>query len=274
MKLLLSFGEALALAQGRVTLREAKLLLREASGASAAAVAAFPEKALEPEASRRYLDWLTRREAGEPIAYLLGWREFYGRRFVVSPAVLIPRSETELLVDAVLSHLPDRPAHILDLGTGSGAIAVSVALEAAGASVTAVDFSPAALAIAQRNAAALGAQVRFILSNWCEALSDERFDLIVSNPPYIAEGDPHMAQGDLRREPRSALAAGADGLHDIRQITAQAVRHLLPGGWLMFEHGYDQAERVRALMSLHGFEQVFSLCDLAGIERVSLGIKI
>jgi release factor glutamine methyltransferase len=267
----MNFGAALAAASGRIDPREAKLLLREASGASAAAVAAFPERELGADAAAKYFDWLSRRELGEPIAYLVGWREFFSRRFEVGPGVLIPRPETELLVEAVLGRIARAPSRVLDLGTGSGAIAISIACEAPQAEVWALDASDAALAIARRNATALGARVRFAKSDWFSALADERFDVLVSNPPYIAERDPHLEQGDLRSEPRSALASGQDGLDDIRRIILSAPSHLRPDGWLLFEHGYDQAAAVRELIDAAGFVDVASLRDLAGIERVSLG---
>ncbi len=267
----MNLGDALSLARGRVAPREAKLLLREAAGASAAALAAFPERVLEAALAEKYLAWLARREAGEPIAYIVGWREFYGRRFAVSSAVLIPRPETELLVEAVLQRMSTTAPRILDLGTGSGAIAVSLACEAPGASVWALDASAAALAVARQNAAALGANVRFFASDWFAALAGERFDFIAANPPYIAEHDPHLAQGDLRSEPLAALACGADGLTAIRRIIAAAPQHLAPGACLLVEHGYDQAEAVRALFAQTGFAQIDSLRDLAGIARVTLG---
>ena len=267
----MNFGAALAAASGRIDPREAKLLLREASGASAAAVAAFPERELGADAAAKYFDWLTRRELGEPIAYLVGWREFFSRRFEVGPGVLIPRPETELLVEAVLDRIARATSRVLDLGTGSGAIAITIACEAPQAEVWAVDASDAALAIAQRNAAALGARVQFAKSDWFSALADQHFNVLVSNPPYIADRDPHLEQGDLRSEPRSALASGQDGLDDIRRIILSAPSHLRPDGWLLFEHGYDQAAAVRELIDAAGFVDVASLRDLAGIERVSLG---
>jgi release factor glutamine methyltransferase len=267
----MNFGAALAAASGRVDPREAKLLLREASGASAAAVAAFPERELEAGAATRYLDWLERRAAGEPIAYIVGWREFFSRRFEVGPGTLIPRPETELLVEAVLDRLVGAVPRVLDLGTGSGAIAVSIACEAPHAEVWAVDASDAALDVAQRNAVVLDGRVRFVKSDWFAALAGERFDVLVSNPPYIAEHDSHLEQGDLRSEPRSALASGPDGLDDIRRIISAAPMHLLPAGWLLFEHGYDQSAAVRGLLDAAGFVEVGSLRDLAGIERVSFG---
>jgi release factor-specific protein-(glutamine-N5) methyltransferase len=219
----------------------------------------------------RYVELLDRRAAGEPVAYLLGEREFYGRRFGVSPAVLIPRPETELIVDLVKARRPGAAPAVLDLGTGSGALAVTLALEIPAARVTAVDLSPAALAVARGNAAALGAQVSFVESDWFAAVGAARFDFIVSNPPYIVDDDPHLAEGDVRFEPRSALASGRSGLDDLTRIAAAAPAFLAPGGWLLMEHGYDQAAAVRALLAAAGFVAVESARDLAGIERVTLG---
>jgi len=215
---------------------------------------------------------LTRRLAGEPIAYLVGAREFYGRPFEVSPAVLIPRPDTELLVELALAHAPPGQAvEVLDLGTGSGCIAVTLALERPLAQVTALDRSPAALAVAQRNAARLDAHVEFLSSDWFAALGGRRFDLIVCNPPYIAAGDPHLGRGDIRFEPLAALAAGGDGLDDLRRLTATAGAHLKPGGALLLEHGYNQADAVQALLQASGFQRPRSWTDLSGIRRVSGG---
>lgn len=215
---------------------------------------------------------LSRRLEGIPIAYLLGSREFYGRLFQVTPDALIPRPETELLVELALARIPpDRPMDVLDLGTGSGCIAITVALERPLAHVTAVERSPAALVLARRNADSLNAHVDFLTSDWFAALAKRRFDLIVGNPPYIAAADPHLTRGDVRFEPKSALAAGTDGLDDLRQLTRTAGDHLKPGGMLLLEHGYDQADAVLALLGTNGFRQPRSWADLAGIPRVSGG---
>ncbi|TAN77842.1 MAG: peptide chain release factor N(5)-glutamine methyltransferase, partial [Gallionella sp.] len=210
---------------------------------------------------------------GEPVAYLLGEREFYGLNFKVSPATLIPRPDTELLVDLALQRISQQSAcRVLDLGTGSGAIALSIAHARPDARVVAVDASAAALEVAQCNARRLAlTNVRLLRSDWFSALRDERFDMIVSNPPYIAAGDVHLSQGDVRFEPPGALASGADGLDDIRSIIGQAKTYLNANGWLMFEHGYNQAERARGLLGDAGFTEVFSARDLAGMERVSGG---
>ncbi len=268
-----TLGAALAAARGRIPAGEARLFLREILGVTAARIAAYPEDALTPEQADRFADLLARRESGEPVAYLLGVREFYGRDFKVGPAVLIPRPETELIVDLVRERVPAGAAPaILDLGTGSGALAVTLALELSAAQVTAVDFSSAALAVARANADALGARVRFVESDWFAALTaGERFGVIVSNPPYVAAGDPHLAEGDVRFEPASALASGPAGLDDIVRIVAAAPAFLEPGGWLLLEHGYDQAPAVRELLLAGGFAEVASARDLAGIERITLG---
>jgi len=231
------------------------------------------EQILDAEQQARYTALFERRLHGEPLAYILGEREFYGLDFKVTPATLIPRPDTELLVELALQRIPPRGAfHVLDLGTGSGAIALSIAHARPDIEVTAVDAVQDALDVARENARHLNiGNVRLLRSDWFSALAGERFDLIVSNPPYIADGDMHLAQGDLRFEPHTALASGADGLDDIRRIVAGAKEHLNAGGWLLFEHGYDQAERARMLLNAKGFTEVFSARDLAGIERVSGG---
>jgi release factor glutamine methyltransferase len=215
---------------------------------------------------------LSRRLEGVPIAYLIGSREFYGRPFQVSKDVLIPRPDTELLVELALTHIPaDQVVDVLDLGTGSGCIAITLARERPLARVTAVDQSAAALVIAQRNACLLNANVSFLLSDWFTALTGRRFDLIVGNPPYIASADPHLARGDVRFEPLSALASGQDGFDDLRQLTRTACEHLKPGGTLLLEHGYDQSEAVRTLLRTHHIPHPQSWPDLASIPRVSGG---
>jgi release factor glutamine methyltransferase len=229
----------------------------------------------EPEAVR-IAALFARRLQGEPIAYILGEREFFGLPFTVTPDVLIPRPETELLVELALERLPAAGGRVLDLGTGSGAIAVAIAHTCPHARVTALDTSAAALAIARANAVRNGtANVAFLHSDWYAALDQSAtpplFDLIAANPPYIVAGDPHLSQGDLRFEPQSALTDHADGLSALRQIVAGAPRHLAEGGWLLVEHGYDQAAAVRELLTVRGFGDVQSWCDLAGIERVSGG---
>lgn len=214
-----------------------------------------------------------RRVAGEPMAYILGQREFMGHAFTVSDAVLIPRPETELLVETALKYIQQQGAcRVLDLGTGSGAIAVSVALACPQADVIATDVSADALAVAQMNAASLGADVRFLQGSWYDALTDDKgFDLILSNPPYIAACDPHLTQGDVRYEPLSALTDHGDGTDALQRIVSGAKIRLKPGGALFLEHGWDQAPRVSELLTSAGFKRVVSLSDLADIPRVTGG---
>ena len=257
-------------ARASVPLSEARLLLRHVLGVTHAALEAHPEREVSPRETADFHTLAMRRAAGEPIAYLTGHREFYGLEFHVTPAVLIPREETELLVEIAV----EKPARrILDLGTGSGCLAIAVARELPRAQVTAVDVSAAALDVARENAARHGATVRFVQGDWFAPLGGERFDLILANPPYVAEADPHLAQGDVRFEPRSALAAGPDGLDDIRRIVAAAAAHLVAGGRLVFEHGYDQAQAVAALLAQAGFVAIEQRRDLAGIPRVTGGAR-
>lgn len=259
----------------RIDPLDARVLLQAVLGISPAYLAAHPEHIVADDQRDRYLALLARRAAGEPVAYLTGGREFFSLDFKVTPAVLIPRPETELLVELALEHIPqDASSRVLDLGTGSGCVAISIAKHRPQARITATDRSPDALEIAAQNARALGVHnIDFVSGDWFTAVAGECFDIIVANPPYIAEGDLHLRQGDLRFEPQHALAAGPEGLDCIRLIVAQARSHLFRGGWLMFEHGYDQAERCRALLSAAGFTGVFSRRDLAGIERVSGGMR-
>lgn len=271
----MTLGEALALARGRIDRLDARLLLEEASGCTHNDLLARPETPLFAPAAAQFEAWLARREAGEPLAYLIGSAEFRGRAFQVSPDVLIPRPETEVLVDLALEHLAGRTAPaVVDLGTGSGIVAVSLALECPAAAVTAVDISPAALAVARNNAGRLGAALHLREGSWLAPCAGERFDLIVSNPPYVAEGDPHLDLNGLPHEPRLALTdgvAGGDGLACIRAIVAAAPGHLLPGGWLLVEHGHDQGEASRNLLAAAGFQDIFTKADLAGLDRVSGG---
>lgn len=216
-----------------------------------------------------------RRLSGEPIAYLLGVREFYGLPFKVSPDVLIPRPETELLVELALSRTPENGA-LLDLGTGSGAIAVTIASLRSDLNITASDISTSALEIAKYNAQQLltdNIEVRFFQSDWYQQIPQYQFNIIVSNPPYIVKGDAHLFEGDLRFEPINALTDHADGLSAYRQIISGAVSRLSSKGWLLMEHGYDQANAVQALLTEHGFSEVQSWADLAGIMRVTGGVK-
>lgn len=215
---------------------------------------------------------LERRLSGEPIAYLTGEREFFGLSFITTPAVLIPRPDTELLVELALEKGPAN-ASVLDLGTGSGAIAISIASHRPDWQVTAADISTAALEVARRNAHRIlpTSALTLVESDWFRTIPAQRWDLIVSNPPYIVAGDPHLSQGDLRFEPLSALTDHGDGLSAYRTLTRESRTRLQPGGWLLMEHGYDQAEAVRALLDAEGYTEVQSWRDLAGIERVSGG---
>lgn len=227
--------------------------------------------ALDAGAAARLEALVQRRQHGEPVAYLRGDQEFFGLTLSVDPRVLVPRPDTETLVAwalEVLNGLPG-PASVLDLGTGSGAIALAIKSQRPTAAVTATDASAGALAVARANADRLGLAVDFHAGHWLSAVPGQRFDLIVSNPPYIAEGDPHL--GALGHEPGSALTAGADGLDDIRILVSTAPQALNPSGWLLLEHGHDQAPAVRALLQAAGFEQVGSRTDLAGIGRCSGG---
>jgi release factor glutamine methyltransferase len=251
---------------------ENRILLCEATGLTRVQLITQGDRPLKPDEAARLDELVARRLRGEPIAYIVGKREFFGLDFQVGPAVLIPRPDTELIVELALERLPDNTPRLLDMGTGSGAIAVAVAHTRPDADVTALDVSPDALAVAQANATANGARVRFLESSWFDALAaSDTFDVIASNPPYIAAGDEHLAQGDLRFEPVGALTDHADGLSALRIIIAGSPRHLVPGGWLLLEHGYDQAAAVRALLLDAGYTDVQSWQDLAGIERVSGG---
>ncbi|MBD8531392.1 MULTISPECIES: peptide chain release factor N(5)-glutamine methyltransferase [unclassified Massilia] len=252
---------------------ENRILMCHALGLTRVGLITNAERVLNEEEAVQLDALLARRLGGEPIAYIVGQREFFGLPFQVSPAVLIPRPDTELIVELVLERLAPIPSttRLLDMGTGSGAIAVAVAHTRPDASVTALDVSEAALAVARANAERNGARVRFLRSDWFAALEDETFDLIASNPPYIAAGDEHLAQGDLRFEPSGALTDFADGLSALRTIIHGAPAHLVAGGWLLLEHGYDQAAAVRSLLADAGYTDVQSWRDLSGIERVSGG---
>lgn len=268
-------GETLAaiLRGGRIALPqlELRMLLAHVTKLSRVQMITQSERQLTTDETHTLNDLCARRIAGEPIAYLIGTREFFGLPFHVGPAVLIPRPETELLVELALQRLPQQ-GRILDMGTGSGAIAVAIAHTRPDAGVTALDVSEAALAIARNNAEHHAVQVRMLRSDWFSALNgNERFDLIVSNPPYIVAGDVHLSEGDLRFEPVDALTDHADGLSALRTITNHAPAHLERDGWLLMEHGYDQAAAVRQLLIDREFEGVQSWKDLAGIERVSGG---
>ena len=246
--------------------REARLLLAEVCGFSQASLAASPQQEIPFEVENAFLEFIRRRKGGEPVAYILGRKEFYGLDLSVNPSVLIPRPETELLVDLALAR---NPASVLDLGTGSGAIALVIKHERPKCKVVAVDSDLSALQTARRNAAKLNLDIDLRHGRWLEPVAGERFDLIVANPPYIAEGDPHLPA--LRFEPRSALVSGPEGLNAIREIVTQVGEFLRPGGWLLLEHGLGQENAVRALLTHAGLESATSWPDLAGIPRVTGG---
>jgi release factor glutamine methyltransferase len=260
-------------ARARVEPGEAEWLLAHVLGQSRSWLYSHGDDDLDEAAAGGFEALLARRVAGEPVAYLTGRRGFWQFDLQVTPATLIPRPETELLVELALERLPrGRRLRVADLGTGSGAIALALAYERPEVEVIATDASPAALAVARANAAALKLPgITFREGNWFAALADDRVDVIVSNPPYIAAADRHLDEGDLRHEPRSALASGDDGLDAIRVITAGAAAHLHPGGWLLVEHGWEQGEAVRALMRAAAFNEVATARDLENRDRVTLG---
>jgi release factor glutamine methyltransferase len=251
---------------------EARVLLAHALHADRAWVIAHGNDAVEQRQEQEIVGLFARRRAGEPVAYLTGEREFYGLSLEVNASVLIPRPETELVVDQALAMLRDRTApRIVDLGTGSGAIAVAIAHERPDAEVWASDESTAALAVASRNVSRHAVAVRLVHGDWFAALGGERFDVIASNPPYVPEGDPHLGAGDLRFEPKAALIGGSDGLDCIRTIASAARTHLVPGGWLIFEHGYDQASACVQMLAQLGYTGISDETDLAGLPRVCRG---
>lgn len=290
---------------------ESRFLLQHVLNVNHAWLIAHADDTLTLEQHAAFEKLLLRRINGEPIAHILGAREFFGLNLKVTPDTLIPRPDTETLVEAALDKISQseinphtsfprkresseiekmdsrlrgsdessdhiettQPFHVLDLGTGTGAIALAIAKQRPQATVTAVDFSEGALGVARENAKNLAIpKVTFIQSNWFSALNNQRFDMIVSNPPYIAENDPHLTQGDVRFDPKSALTSGADGLDDIRHIITHAPQHLRPNGWLMLEHGYDQALAVAELLAQAQFSQIGHRLDLAGIQRVTFGM--
>jgi release factor glutamine methyltransferase len=251
---------------------EAELLLAHALDRPRSWFYAHAGDLLEPRDASAFADLLRRRERGEPVAHITGHRGFWSLELAVTADTLVPRPETELLVELALERLPrGEPRRVLDLGTGTGAIALAVASERPLADVTAVDASEAALALARENADEAGLALRLLHGDWFSPVAGERFDLVASNPPYIADGDPHLQQGDLRFEPRAALVSGPDGLDAIRTLARDAAAHLVPGGWLLVEHGYEQGAAVRALFSAAGLAAVATERDLEQRERVTLG---
>jgi len=255
-----------ALRTSGIDAREARLLLAAATGFSEASVLAFQEKTVSSEAAERFLHFVGRRSKGEPVAYILGRKEFYSLEFTVTPDVLIPRPETELLVDLAIARAP---ASLLDLGTGSGAIALAIKRHLPRSRVVASDASAAAVEVARQNATRLGLDVELRHGPWFEPFAGERFEAIVCNPPYVSAGDPHL--GQLPFEPMLALTGGADGLDAMRVVVQGAPAHLLPGGWLLLEHGMGQQDAVRKLLEAAGLETATGWPDLAGIPRVAGG---
>ncbi|AKE95752.1 peptide chain release factor N(5)-glutamine methyltransferase [Cronobacter sakazakii] len=252
--------------------RDAEILLAFVTGRTRTFILAFGESALTDDELTRLDALLARRAAGEPVAYLIGQREFWSLPLEVSPATLIPRPDTECLVEQALARLPATPCRILDLGTGTGAIALALASERPDCHVTALDVIPEAVALAKRNAQRLGIDnVTVLQSHWFSALTDARFSLIVSNPPYIDGDDPHLSQGDVRFEPKSALVADNAGLADLETLVTEARRFLEDNGWLMLEHGWQQGEAVRELFTRAGYQGVETCRDYGGNERLTLG---
>jgi release factor glutamine methyltransferase len=252
---------------------EAELLLCSVLGCERIRLIAHAEEAIDSSSARAAHARFARRRAGEPVSHITGWREFYGLTLRVTADVLIPRPETEHLVELALERLPlSAPARVLELGTGCGAIAIALASERPGLGIVATEVSEAALALARRNACDHGAEIVFVLGDWFDALGPEQFDLIVSNPPYVAAGDAHLERGDLRFEPRLALIGGEDGLACIREIAARARNRLRPGGWVLMEHGYDQGDRCVELLSALGYAEAADFNDLAGLPRACAGV--
>ncbi|MCG7781700.1 peptide chain release factor N(5)-glutamine methyltransferase [Lelliottia amnigena] len=252
--------------------RDAEILLEHVTGKARTFILAFGETALTADQQAQLSALLSRRKAGEPVAHLTGEREFWSLPLYVSAATLIPRPDTECLVEHALAHLPATACRILDLGTGTGAIALALASERPDCQVTAVDVMPDAVALALRNAARLGFNnVKIQQSSWFDALVGQQFDMIVSNPPYIDERDPHLSQGDVRFEPLTALVAAEEGLADIAHIVTVSRQYLTAGGWLLIEHGWTQAEAVRALFTQAGYERVETCQDYGGNDRLTLG---
>ena len=255
-----------AIAGSGIDPRDARILLAEVCGFSQASLVASADRDIPDSVLEKYRSIVERRKSGEPVAYILGRKEFYGLDLSVNPSVLIPRPETELLVELAIARDPDS---VLDLGTGSGAVALAIKHERPGCSVVAVDADLSALNTAKRNASKLNLEIDFRHGRWFEPVKGERFQLIVSNPPYVVEGDPHLEE--LRYEPRGALTAGPEGLDCIRDIVKGAPGHILPDGWLLLEHGMGQERAVRDLLAESGFASVTTWPDLAGTPRVSGG---
>ncbi|RTN21441.1 peptide chain release factor N(5)-glutamine methyltransferase [Enterobacter quasimori] len=266
-------GEAVSeLSESESPKRDAEILLEHVTGKARTYLLAFGETLLTAEQEAQLAALLARRKTGEPVAHLVGEREFWSLPLYVSPATLIPRPDTECLVEQALARLPTAACSILDLGTGTGAIALALAAERPDCTVTAVDVMPDAVTLAQRNVERLGlSNVTVLQSSWFSALENRLFALIVSNPPYIDEHDPHLAQGDVRFEPLTALVAANEGLADLDHIVTTSRQHLLSGGWLLVEHGWTQGNAVRALFTNAGYRAVATCRDYGGNERLTLG---
>ncbi len=261
-----------ALADAPISDTEAQLLLAHVLGCSRTWLFTYPDAALNDEQATHFQSLLQRRRSGEPIAYILGYREFWSLKLEVSPAVLIPRPDTELLVSWALELIPTEQAlSIIDVGTGSGAVALALASERPRCRITGVDISSEALDVARANAERLKLNVAYSLSDCLDGLPSQQYSLIVSNPPYIEQADPHLSRGDLPAEPVIALASGPDGLDVIRRLIESAPVQLLPGGHLLLEHGWNQGDAVRQLLLAAGFSHVSTRRDLAGHERVTGG---
>jgi len=274
---MLTIARALTSAQDRLrssdsSRRDAEVLLSWVLNQDRAYLYTWPERDLSAEQEQRFITLTERRALGEPVAYLTGYRDFWNLTLQVNASTLIPRPETELLVQLALQRLPESVCRIIDLGTGTGAIALALASERPRWQITAVDHQPDAVMLAQQNAKRLQlSRVEVKQSNWFEKISGEPFDLVISNPPYIDEADAHLQQGDVRFEPRSALVAGEQGLADIRQICVEARSRLKSGAWLMLEHGFQQGDAARNIFLKNGYETVETALDLNGHERVTLG---
>lgn len=252
--------------------RDAEILLGFITGKARTFILAFGETVLTTAQEQQLDELLSRRVRGEPVAHLVGEREFWSLPLRVSPVTLIPRPDTECLVEQALARMPDEPCAVLDLGTGTGAIALALASERPDCSVTALDLIPEAVELARENADRLGiTNIRVLQSDWFSVLNSQRFSIIVSNPPYIDREDPHLAQGDVRFEPLSALVADNHGLADLHTLITSSRQHLEPGGWLLLEHGWQQAQQVRQLFSAAGFAEVETCQDYGGNDRLTLG---
>ncbi|MEZ5502688.1 MAG: peptide chain release factor N(5)-glutamine methyltransferase [Halioglobus sp.] len=266
---LLHRGSDLPTGSGR---RDAEILLSHCLGKTRAWLYTWPEREVPVHCARQFAQLLARRREGLPVAYLTGEREFWSLSLEVNSDTLIPRPETETLVAWALELALPVEAEVLDLGTGSGAIALAVASERPGWQVTGIDISAEALQVARANAHKTGLRrVSFLQSDWFSAVAGRRFHLLLSNPPYIDVDDPHLSQGDLRFEPRSALVSPGGGMADLEHLVAGAAANLLDGGWLLLEHGFEQADAVRKLLRAGGFDRIGTRSDLAGLERVSGG---